>query len=96
MFVRRQLPANAPIADSTVEITVQLDATDSPAAVDRADVTVAVTTATRSRVLTVPVAAIVDGGDGRTAVVVPADGGDGDKGEAHELVVFEPGLSAGG
>jgi membrane fusion protein, multidrug efflux system len=89
-------PADAPIADSTVEITVQLDATDSPAAVDLADVTVAVTTATRLGVLTVPVAAIVDGREGRTAVVVPTDGGDGDDGEAHDLVVFEPGLSAGG
>jgi peptidoglycan hydrolase-like protein with peptidoglycan-binding domain len=89
-------PADAPIAESTVEITVQLDATDSPAAVDFAAVTVAVTTATRSGVLTVPVAAIVDGGEGRTAVLVPTDDGDGDNGEAHELVVFEPGLSAGG
>jgi peptidoglycan hydrolase-like protein with peptidoglycan-binding domain len=90
-------PADAPVADSTVEITAQLDATDSPAAVDFAAVTVAVTTATRSGVLTVPAAAIVDGGEGRTAVVVPADdGGDGDNGETHELVDFEPGLSAGG
>jgi hypothetical protein len=99
-------PAETPVADSTVELTVQLDATDSPAAVDFADVTLTVTTASRSDVRTVPVAAIVDGGDGKTAVLIPTDsstaGGDesgdatGDTSDGERLVTFDAGLSAGG
>jgi peptidoglycan hydrolase-like protein with peptidoglycan-binding domain len=99
-------PAETPVADSTVELTVQLDATDSPAAVDFADVTLTVTTASRRDVRTVPVAAIVDGGDGKTAVLIPTDsstaGGDesgdatGDTSDGERLVTLDAGLSAGG
>jgi peptidoglycan hydrolase-like protein with peptidoglycan-binding domain len=81
--------ADTPVEESTVEVTVQLDATDSPSAVDFADVTLAVTTATRNDVLTVPVAAIVDDGDGKTAVHVPSD-------DADRLVTVDAGLAAGG
>jgi peptidoglycan hydrolase-like protein with peptidoglycan-binding domain len=79
----------APITESNVEITIQLNSTDSAAAVDAADVTMAVTTATRGAVLAIPVAAILDGGDGQTAVQVPS-------GEAARPVPVETGLAAGG
>jgi peptidoglycan hydrolase-like protein with peptidoglycan-binding domain len=91
--------AETPVADSTVELTVQLDASDSPAAVNFAAVTLAVTTANRSNVRTVPVAAVVDGGDGQTSVRVPADGDvaiAGGSRDGERLVDFDPGLSAGG
>jgi membrane fusion protein, multidrug efflux system len=84
-------PEDADVTDSTVELTVQLDATDSTAARAGADAALAVTTATRSDVLAVPVAAIVDGGDGRAAVRIP--GGDGRTGAP---VAIEAGLSANG
>jgi Putative peptidoglycan binding domain/HlyD family secretion protein len=86
-------PDGADVTDSTVEVTVQLDPTDSPAAREGADVDLAVTTATRTGVLTVPVAAIVDSGDGKPAVRVPA--GEGDD-EAGQLVAVSAGVSAGG
>jgi hypothetical protein len=65
-----------------------------PAARAGADASMAVTTATRADVLAVPVAAIVDGGDGgdgEAAVRVP--GGDGDP---PAVVDVDDGLSAGG
>jgi Putative peptidoglycan binding domain len=86
-------PDGADVTDSTVELSVQLDATDSPAAREGADVDLAVTTATRTGVLTVPVAAIVDAGDGQPAVRVPA--GDSDD-EAGQPVAIDAGVSAGG
>jgi peptidoglycan hydrolase-like protein with peptidoglycan-binding domain len=86
-------PDGADVTESTVELTVQLDATDSPAAREGADVDLAVTTATRTGVLTVPVAAIVDAGDGQPAVRVPA--GEGDD-EAGQLVAVSAGVSASG
>ena len=84
-------PEGADVTESTVELTVQLDATDSTAARAGADAALAVTTATRSDVLTVPVAAIVDGGDGRAAVRIPED--DDDTGAPVEI---DAGLSANG
>jgi hypothetical protein len=86
-------PDGADVTESTVELTVQLDATDSPAAREGADVSLAVTTDTSTDVLAVPVAAIVDGDDGQTAVRIPA--GEGDD-EAGRLVTISAGLSAGG
>jgi Putative peptidoglycan binding domain/HlyD family secretion protein len=86
-------PEGGDVTDSTVELSVQLDATDSRATREGADVDLAVTTATRTGVLAVPVAAIVDGGDGQPAVRVPA--GDGDD-EAGQLVAVSAGVSAGG
>lgn len=85
-------PEEADVTESTVELSVQLDATDSSAARAGADATLAVTTATRTDVLAVPVAAVVDGGDGRPALRVPG----GDDGQAGALVEVEAGLSAGG
>jgi peptidoglycan hydrolase-like protein with peptidoglycan-binding domain len=79
----------ASITESNVELTIQLNSTDSAAAVDAADVTIAVTTATRGAVLAIPVAAVLDGGDGQTAVQVPS-------GDAARPVPVETGLAAGG
>jgi hypothetical protein len=81
--------ADAPVTQSTVVLTAQLDPTDNPGAVDFADVRLDVTTATRSRVLTVPVAGIVDGSDGQAAVRVRSD-------TADSLVPFDAGLAAAG
>lgn len=83
-------PDGAEVTESTVELDVQLDTTDSSAASEGADASLAVTTATRTGVLTVPVAAIVDGGDGQTAVRVPK----GD--DAGVPIEIGAGLSAGG
>jgi peptidoglycan hydrolase-like protein with peptidoglycan-binding domain len=86
-------PDGGDVTESTVELTVQLDATDSPAAREGADVDLAVTTATRTGVLTVPVAAIVDAGDGQPGVRVPETEGDD---EAGRVVAIDAGVSGGG
>jgi peptidoglycan hydrolase-like protein with peptidoglycan-binding domain len=86
-------PDGAEVTDSTVELSVQLDATGSPAAREGADVDLAVTTATRTGVLTIPVAAIVDDGDGQPGVRVPA--GDRDE-KAGQPVAINAGVTAGG
>jgi peptidoglycan hydrolase-like protein with peptidoglycan-binding domain len=85
-------PDGADVTESTVELTVQLDATNNPGARQGADVTLAVTTATRTGVLTLPVSAIVDGGNGQPAVRVPASDSDD---EARRPVAISAGLSAG-
>jgi peptidoglycan hydrolase-like protein with peptidoglycan-binding domain len=78
----------AEVTESVVQVTVQLDATESPGAVEQADVDVEVTLAASEDALVVPLGAIVDGGDGRPAVLLA--------GSPSQPVAIEAGLSADG
>lgn len=82
-------PEDGAVTESTVEVQVQLDGTTSATARDEAAVALAIATESRDDVLSVPVAAIVDGGDGSPAVLTPG-------GDRFRLVDVETGLAAGG
>lgn len=82
-------PEDGAVTDSTVEVHVQLDGTTSATARDGAAVALAIATESRDDVLSVPVAAIVDGGDGSSAVLTPES-------DTARLVDVETGLAAGG